>query len=45
MVAERTNSLLVVEDEPSMREYLCEVLTREGYEVNAFPGALPALTY
>ena len=45
MAPERTNSLLVVEDEPSMREYLCEVLTREGYEVNAFPGALPALTH
>ena len=45
MAKERKKSVLVVEDEPSMREYLREVLTQEGYEVSVFPGAMSALAY
>ena len=45
MAKEAPRSVLVVEDEPSMREYLYEVLTREGYEVTAFAGASSALAH
>ena len=45
MAKKRMKSVVVVEDEPSMREYLREVLTQEGYEVSVFPGALSALAY
>ena len=45
MLEERKNLIVVVEDESAMREYLCEVLTPEGYEVKAFSGAQPALVF
>ncbi len=36
--------ILVVDDDPGMREYLEIMLSREGYEVNAAPGGKEALT-
>ena len=34
-----------MDDEPSMREYLSEVLDQRGYECHAFSGGLAALSY
>ena len=39
------NTVLVVDDEQSIREYLAEVLRFEGYDCHCFSGSLAALSY
>ena len=38
-------SVVVVDDEPCVREYLTQVLDRSGYECHSFSGGLAALSY
>ena len=41
----QTNTVLVVDDERSIRDYLAEVLRFEGYDCRCFSGSLAALSY
>ena len=41
----RPSTVLVVDDEPSIRDYLAEVLRFEGYDCECFSGSLAALSY
>ncbi len=38
-------TILIVDDEESMRQYLSEVLSQEGYQCRTFEGSLAALAY
>ena len=40
-----SRSIVVVDDEQSMRDYLYEVLTREGHQCQCFQESLSALAY
>ncbi len=45
MSAHQLNTVLVVDDEPSVRDYLADVLQYDGYQCRCFSEGLAALSY
>ena len=44
-MSQETSTIIVVDDEEMMRQYLYDVLSRHGYDCKCFEGSLAALSY